>query len=261
MDGPRAAARMAYAAGLRALYSRRGLPWAVDGEPIRIDPRVRHLVPHDSEPGVAGLIRHGVTAGSVVFDVGSFLGIYAILAARRAGPAGRVVAFEPTAWSASMARRHFAYNDLHEPRMRLIEAAVSDRRGRAVLHEYPEPYVNSLAAAVDASAAGTRRDVDVVSIDDVCCRLDVTPSFIRMDVQGAELHALRGARETIRAALDLTIVVEMHPQCWPAFGVDEHSMRATLRELGLEARPLEAGVPLYARDARLVLRKAGAFAA
>ena len=47
------------------------------------------------------------------------------------------------------------------------------------------------------------------------------PSVIRMDVQGAEIHALRGARETIRAAPRLSLVVEMHPQCWPAFGVTE----------------------------------------
>lgn len=250
------AGRMLYRQALCAAYSRRGLPWIVHGEVIRIDPRLRHLVPHESEPGLADLIRRQVVPGDVVLDVGAFLGIYAIVAARRAGPAGRVVAFEPTAWSARAARRHFAYNDLSVPRVQLVEAAVSDAPGRATLHEYPTPYMNSLAMAADSSVAGTCRDVDVVTIDDTCRELGIVPTFMRMDVQGAECHALRGARDTIRAAPDhLTIVVEMHPQCWPAFGVDERAMAATIADLDLTARPLLPGSALYERDGHAVLTK------
>lgn len=254
------AARAAYASGLRAPYSRRVLPWMAHAERVRIDPRVRHLVPHHSEPGVAALIRRRVAPGSVALDIGSFLGVYAVIAARCAGASAGW-------WHSSRApgappRRHFGYNDLHAPRMRLIEAAVSDTPGRALLHESPKPYVNSLAASPDASVPGASRHVDVVSIDDVCRRLGMTPSFIRMDVQGVEVHALRGARDTLRAAGgDLTILVETHPQCWPAFGVDEVSLRATLRDLDLEPRPLEPGAPVLGRDAHVVVRKAGAFAA
>ena len=76
-----------------------------------------------------------------------------------------------------------------------------------------------------------------------------------MDVQGAELHTLRGARETIRAAARLSLVVEMHPQCWPAFGVTEDDVRETLRDLGLTARPLVPGEPLFARDTHAVLQR------
>jgi FkbM family methyltransferase len=239
------------------LYSRTGLPWKVHGQVIRIDPRVRHLVPHDPEPALFDFLAHTIRPGDIVLDVGAFVGIYAVLAARWSGPGGRVVAFEPTPSSAALARRHLAYNGLGPDRVSLIEAAVSDRAARATLHQYDAsamPYVNSLVAAVDTDAPAVTQPVDVVTIDEVCRELRIVPSVIRMDVQGAEIHALRGARETLRAASRLSLVVEMHPQCWPAFSVTDEDARDTLADLGLTASPLVDGEPLFARDTHAVLR-------
>ena len=256
-----AAAQRAYAVVLRARYGRTGMPWRVHDEIVRIDPRVRHLVPHASETALFHFIHREVTPGAVVLDVGAFLGVYAVLEARRAGPAGRVVALEPTAWSASMARRHFAYNAGTGAPMTLIEAAAGDVRGHAAFYEYDEPYVNALAAAVDVDGSPRRREVDVVTIDEVCAGMGVVPAFIRMDVQGAEFHALRGARETIRAAGPrLTIVAEMHPQCWPGFGIDVAYALETIASLGLRAAPLEPGSELFARDGHVVFKPADAHA-
>jgi len=127
-----AAAQRVYAAGLRARYARTGMPWRVHDEIVRIDPRVRHLVPHASETALFAYIKRHVTPGDVVLDVGSFLGIYAVLEARFAGPRGRVIAIEPTAWSASVARRHVGFNaDLTSAPVVLFEAAAGDQKGQS----------------------------------------------------------------------------------------------------------------------------------
>ena len=256
-----AAAQRAYSLLLQARYRRTGMPWQVHDDTIRIDPRRRHFVPHASEESLYRFIQREVVPGAVVLDVGSFLGIYAILEARRAGPAGRVVALEPTASSAAIARRHFSYNSGACAPITLIEAAAGERRGGATFYEYEQPYVNALAAAVDVADAPVPRAVNVVSLDDVCQELRVTPTFIRMDVQGAEFHALRGAREVIRAAgARLTIVAEMHPQCWPGFDIDASYAHDTIASLGLEATPLEPGAGLFARDGHVVFRPVGVHA-
>lgn len=234
------------------------MPWRVHDHSIRIDPRVRRLVPHDSEEALYRFIQREVVPGAIVLDVGSFLGVYAILEARRAGPRGRVIALEPTAWSASIAARHFQYNAATGAPITLIEAAAGEKRGHAPFFEYDEPYVNALAAAVDVAGTPTERSVDVVSLDDVCRELRIMPTFIRMDVQGAEFLALRGASELIRAAgSQLTIVAEMHPQCWPGFGIDSSFARSTIAALGLHAAPLEPGADLFARDGHVVFRATG----
>ena len=248
----------AYGQALRAVYSRTGVPWTVHDEVVRIDPGARHLVPHEGEPALFRFLKDAIRPGDVVLDVGAFLGVYAILSARWAGAGGRVIAFEPTPSSAALARRHLSWNQPEGGRVHFVEAAVFDRPSRAALHQYDAhamPYVNSLAAAVDTSAPSTTGDVSVVTIDDACQQLNVMPTIIRMDVQGAEIHALRGARQTIRSARRLTMVVEMHPQCWASFGVTEDDARRTVDDLGLDARPLTAGEPLFARDAHAVLSR------
>ena len=248
-------AQRAYAVGLRARYGRTGMPWRIHDVIVRIDPQVRHLVPHYSEPNLFRFIQQQVAPGEVVLDVGSFLGIYAVLEARGAGPGGQVIALEPTAWSASIARRHIAFNADGAAPVTVIEAAAGDSPGRADFYEYDEPYVNSLAAAVDVSGGATKRSVEVTTIDHVCDGFSIVPTFVRMDVQGAEFHALRGARNTIRrAGSRLRIIAEMHPQCWPSFGVDDASARDTIASLGLVAEPLESGAALFARDSHVVLR-------
>ena len=67
--GHAAAARLgrdsAAAALLGPVYSwclgkacgRRGLAWRVNGEPMRIDPAVRHLLPHENEPELFAFLR------------------------------------------------------------------------------------------------------------------------------------------------------------------------------------------------------------
>jgi FkbM family methyltransferase len=246
-------ARGAYAIALRGRYARRGMPWRVHDQTVRIDPDVRRFVPHESECALYEYLQSHVTTGSHVLDVGAFLGVYAILESRFAGPNGRVVTLEPTAWSASVARRHIGYNAGHGAPITLVEAAAGEARGQAMLHEYDEPYVNALGSAVDVTGTPRLRAVDVVTIDDVCTEHGLKPTFIRMDVQGAEWHALKGARETIRAAGPrLVIVAEMHPQCWPAFGVDAAMALDTIRSLGLHAEPLEPGAELFARDGHVI---------
>jgi hypothetical protein len=83
-------ARRAYGMALRTRYARGGMPWQVHDQTVRIDPRVRHLVPHESEPPLYEFVRSRVLPGSQVLDVGAFLGIYAVLESRLAGPRGRV---------------------------------------------------------------------------------------------------------------------------------------------------------------------------
>lgn len=258
MSAARTVASAAYAQALRAVYARRGLPWRVHGETVRIDPGVRHLVPHDPEPALFEFLHRTVKPGDIVLDVGAFLGIYAVLESRWAGATGRVVAVEPTPASAAVARRHFAWNTPEGTRVHFVEAAVSDRSGSATFHQYDAhgmPYVNSLVPAVDAGTAATAAQsaVRMTTIDEICRELNVLPSVIRMDVQGAEIHALLGARGTIRACRQLSIVVEMHPQCWPSFRVSEGSARRAIDELGLTARPLVPSAQLFARDEHAVL--------
>jgi FkbM family methyltransferase len=246
------AARSLYLRWLELRHGRRGIPWSLHDEPFRIDPRVRHLLPSSAEPALFAYLRRTIRPGDVIVDAGGFLGAYAILAARWAGPSGRVVTFEPSPWSAAVAREHFRMNP-EGSRVRLIEAAVGSRAGRIRLAVHEEPYRNQVVRDEPTGSYHTCHTVRAVTIDSLCREIGITPTLIRMDVQGAELEALEGARDTIAAGRGtLRIVVETHPQLWPAFGLTIDGARARLASLGLRARPLEGEDP-FAPDGHAIL--------
>ena len=243
--------RPVYSAWLNAVYGRRGMPWRINGEPLRIDTTVRHLIPQENERPLFDYLRASIRPGEVVFDIGAFLGIYAILEARWAGERGRVVAFEPSASSFSLLTRHVAMNGLGPTRVDARHAAVGASAGRQTLVVFDdEPYRNHLAF----DRASGEASVDVLTVDAVCRELDRPPDWIRMDVQGLEFEVLRGARETMRAARGrLKIVAEMHPDQWIELGIDPAEAHDRFAALGLRARPIPSTEPLFTQSGHVVL--------
>jgi FkbM family methyltransferase len=243
--------RPAYSAWLNAAYGRRGMPWRMNGEPLRIHPGVRHLIPQDNERPLFEYLRAAIRPGDLVFDVGAFLGTYALFEARWSGAQGRVVAFEPSPSSFSMLTRHLAMNGLGPDRVDARHAAVGGSVGRQMLVVFEnEPYRNQLAGL----AAPGQVSVDVLTVDTVCHELGRVPDWIRMDVQGLEFEVLEGAHEAIRAARGrVRIVVETHPDQWPEFGIDPAEAHDRFGALGLRARPITPAEPLFIQGGHVIL--------
>ena len=247
---PVRAVQPAYAAWLRVAYGRRGLPWHFNGEPIKIDPDVRHLVPQEAERPLFEYLRAHIRPGDVVLDIGAFVGVYAIMEARWVGEQGRVIAFEPSPESFATLQRHLGMNG---PAARRVDArclaigARSEQRGLRMFDR--EPYRNMIAPHADASVL-----VGVAALDDMWQTLDRPPTWIRMDVQGLEFDVLRGARDLLRERRGrLTIVAEMHPHHWPSYGIEPGEARERLAELGLHARSVVPGDDPFGYDAHALL--------
>jgi FkbM family methyltransferase len=151
-------------------------------------------------------------------------------------PGGRVYAFEPAPEAFGGLSAHVRLNGL-EDEVTCVRAAAAASTGTATLA------VDGLSGAnrLDASADGER--VETVTLDDFCRREGIRPSFIKIDVEGAELDVLRGARETIRAGGDgLALFVEMHPTIWSEMGITAADVRGEMETQGLRAVPLRDGV-------------------
>lgn len=243
--------RLVYAGCLRAVYSRHGLPWHVNGEPLRIDPCVRHLIPHEVEVSLFEFLRTHIRPGDVVLDIGSFLGTYAVMEARWSGETGRVVAFEPSPDSFAILRRHLTMNGLAAPRVEARPVAVGAREERRRLMTFgDEPYRNQIASPGDGAAV----EVDVVTVDSVCEALGRPPDWIRMDVQGLEFDVLQGARGVLREAGGrLKIIAEVHPEQWPEYGIEPRDAARRLADFGLCARALEPGSTVFGQGAHAIL--------
>ena len=68
--------------------------------------------------------------GAVVYDVGANVGIYSLLASLRAGPSGRVYAFEPLERNLRYLRRHISLNNVQNCTV-LAEAVCNEEGTRS----------------------------------------------------------------------------------------------------------------------------------
>jgi FkbM family methyltransferase len=143
---------------------------------------------------VQRLLRRGMT----VVDAGAHHGLYTLLASKRVGRHGRVIAFEPSPRERKRLMRHMRVNRCRN--VAVQSCALGDERREATMFlvEGREDWCNSLREPqIDARTVQVR--VDVERVDDVLEKLGVAArvDFIKLDVEGAELSVLRGATATL----------------------------------------------------------------
>ena len=131
----------------------------------------------------------------VVVDVGANDGPYAI-ALRGAGFRGRIVSFEPGSSAFARLAERAAADDLWDTR----RLAIGARRGSATLRVTGNSSSSSLLAlrelqvqAAPESAVVATENVDVAALDELALLRAGERAFLKLDVQGYELEALRGA--------------------------------------------------------------------
>jgi FkbM family methyltransferase len=235
--GPaRRAASRALEAALTIGTAGRGLRCTLPGgEVIRILPKYRHASWNADEYHA---FRHALAPGAVALDAGASVGSYALLFGQWVRPHGRVYAFEPAPDSREALERHIALNGIADVVVP-VGKALSDRAATASFVLAGLHGISRLALAHEPASA----IVETTTIDEFCERERVRPDLIKIDVEGAELAVLRGARETIRARrADLALFVEFHPSLWPSMGVTRDAMAAELAALGLTPEPIGAPV-------------------
>lgn len=134
-----------------------------------------------------------VRQGDTVFDVGAHLGTFTRIALNRG--ALRVVAVEPDAVNAACFARTFA-SEIAGGRVSLVTAAAWHSPGRLTF----EVGNASQTGRVSESKKNGAVQVRAITLDDILHELKLDRvDFIKMDIEGAERHALAGARRLLAA--------------------------------------------------------------
>jgi FkbM family methyltransferase len=154
-------------------------------------------VPAEEDVRRAKLLR--AIEADVVLDVGANVGQYA-KRLRLAGYDGRIVSFEPVADAFAALERNSAPDELWSAR----RLALGDEDGTAEIHVAANSWSSSLLemgerhlASAPQSAYVDSQTVSVARLDSVWDEIVRTGErpFLKLDVQGFEMHALRGADE------------------------------------------------------------------
>ena len=156
------------------------------------DARLSHLTGR-FEDDLLDLAREQVEPGTVVWDVGANVGVFSVAAAAMGG---QVVAFEADPWLAGLLRKSAA---LQPDPFRVLCLALSDHcgvvdfaianRGRAS---------NALVGFGKSQMGGVREVVTVpaLTLDALLADLPA-PDLVKIDVEGAEISVLSGAKDLL----------------------------------------------------------------
>jgi FkbM family methyltransferase len=151
-----------------------------------------------AEPHLQRIIRKYVAPGDAVYDIGANVGYVSLSLAKLVGVRGRVIAFEPVPRNVDLLRRNVEDNELTN--VQLLAVAASDKYGEAVIRVAENPSTASLVWHRDNPAA-LGVVIKTVAIDDLVGGGDVPePTFVKIDVEGAEGQVLRGMHRTVAKA-------------------------------------------------------------
>ncbi len=176
------------------------------------------------------LLDLGVRKGDTVLDIGANYGLYSYHFSRAVGASGRVIAFEPV--PGTSATLEIVARLLSLGNVDIVTKGCGETTSRMV---FEVPLQSSGAVAAGQAYIGLRNDdhpgkdgqvrwsgtepvwCDVVRLDEFLPPL-VDLSFVKCDIEGAELFAFRGGDEIISTHLP-SVVCEINPWFLDGFGV------------------------------------------
>ena len=200
----------------------------------------RVLLDGYSDRDLAVLLDTYIEPGMCYFDVGSHFGQYALMAAKRVGPAGHVHAFEPTSHTFLQLTRNVELN--HLANVVLNNCALYNEETELEFH-----VCNSKGTSEFNSIGKTLRPDDAVveivraeTLDAYCLRRGVERiDFMKVDVEGAELSVLDGGSELFGADHAPPLCVEFHEMTCRTMGYGCELLRRRVLDFGYELYRLD----------------------
>lgn len=202
---------------------------------------------HESE--TRAQINRIVKPGMIVLDIGAHVGYYTRLMSQLVGENGKVIAFEPHPRTFEVLHK----NTANLKNVTLVQSAVAEEEGTAELYDYlmmsasgslhyDEKLLDIQKANVGDSDVAPRIQnefpvekftVRTVPIDALLSEMNIEAiDFVKMDIEGAEMGALRGMKNLIANSPNINLIMEFNPSALKAFDVVPESAVAEVLGLG-----------------------------
>jgi FkbM family methyltransferase len=175
------------------------------------------------------LIKKSIEPGMTVLDIGANIGFYTTLLSTLVGEKGHVIAFEPDALNF----KHLRENTRKLANVTVRQLACAEKTRKLKL--YLSDTFNVDHQTFDSGEGRKYVEIESVSIDDYLNNKEKV-DFIKIDVQGYDFYAIKGAAETIKNSSSLAILGELWPYALNKAGVRPNDYLELLGSLGFSVQ-------------------------
>ncbi|MFB6199385.1 MAG: FkbM family methyltransferase [Candidatus Nanohaloarchaea archaeon] len=152
-------------------------------------------------------LHRDIKKGDTVIDAGAYPGIFTIYAAKKAGPEGKVIALEPDKENMEAIKRNASLND--NINIEFYQLGLWNEEGSVSFIE--EGLKNSRITEFNDREIESGGDIEVRPLDSLVEDEELDSlDFIKMDIEGAEIEAIKGARRTIEGFRPFIAVASYH---------------------------------------------------
>ncbi len=168
-------------------------------------------------------------SGMVVIDGGAHIGLYSLLASRRVGTKGTILAFEPDPLNLAALHHNIERNECRN--VIPLAKALSDREGHTEFYSNYGTISSSLFRRLGPYPA-SRVPVDTTTLDRELEGMDLSSVLIKLDLEGAEPLAIEGMQRTVDRASEVVLFIEINPAALGAGGYEPTRLVQELQNLG-----------------------------
>jgi FkbM family methyltransferase len=188
--------------------------------------RVRFL---DDEEEFLSAVLAELKPDDVFYDVGACIGMFALHAARRAK---QVIAFEPEPVFQKHLAANCAINEIKN--IIVLPYAVSDQSQKMVLFSDGD---SGKSPSLANDGFHGQVEVEARTLDDLVKDQGIPyPNVMKMDIEGAEILALRGMQQVFKTHPPRAIFIEIHPVLLTNFGSSMEELLNLLKQSGYTIR-------------------------
>lgn len=174
-------------------------------------------------------LTESLSKAEFIFDIGANFGVISCIAARRR-PSARIFAFEPHPQTFRSLEANLRDNGIAN--VQAFELALGARAGEIGFTSHGSPASNRIATGSEAAIR-----VPVTTLAEFCRDNSVERiDFLKIDVEGADLDVLEGARPLFEAGAVAAGMIEVCPGTLARFGRSVDEMIEFFESVGLDLR-------------------------
>lgn len=154
-----------------------------------------------------------VREGDIVIDIGAHIGHYTLIASKRAGHTGKVVAIEAHPYNFEILKRNIKLNKLTNVTALNVAAYSSEGWVKLYMKNVTPGYTIYHTLVSKRFDQIDFLEIYASTLDRIVTRNQISPSeinWIKIDVEGAELEVLRGAKNVLSKSKNITLLIEIH---------------------------------------------------